>query len=92
MAFFEFSLPLSLGPFINSVIIICVSILSGSQDGLLLLLLLLIGHSAQLFFKIHSFFVCLGFFGGEGGESYSGTIRKTCIEWHIYAELWSFQQ
>ena len=36
-AILESSLPLSSGPFINSFIIICVSILSGSQDGLLLL-------------------------------------------------------
>jgi hypothetical protein len=42
---------------------------------------------------LNSFVFCLfGVFWGEGGESYSGTIRKTCIEWHTYAELWSFQQ
>jgi hypothetical protein len=38
MAFLESSLPPSLGPFINYFIIICVLILSVSQDGLLLLI------------------------------------------------------
>ena len=35
MAFSKSSLPLLLGPFINSFIMICESMLSASQDGLL---------------------------------------------------------
>jgi hypothetical protein len=56
MAFLESSLPLLSGPFINSFIIICVSILSGSQDELLLL----IGRSAQFIW---------GFWLGDGRRS-----------------------
>jgi hypothetical protein len=35
MAFSKSSLPLLLGPFINSFIMVCESMLSASQDGLL---------------------------------------------------------
>ena len=48
--------------FINYFIIICVSILSGSQDGLLLL----IDRSAQLFKKMQICFLLGG--GGGGGR------------------------
>jgi hypothetical protein len=71
MAFLESSLPLLSGPFTNYFIIICVSILFGSQDELLLL----IGRSAQF---IWGFW--LG--GWEEVESYSVTPWKKIIECH----------
>ena len=52
MAFSKSSLPLLLGPFINSFIMICESMLSASQDGLLREMLLSI-YRLQIFDYIY---------------------------------------
>ena len=69
MAFSKSSLPLLLGPFINSFIMICESMLSASQDGLLREMLLS-KYRLQIFDYIYIRFQILlvsksiGFFGG----------------------------
>jgi hypothetical protein len=60
--------------FINYFIIICVSILSGSQDGLLLLL---IGRSVQLFKKMQICFL-LGV-GGGGAKAIPAPLGKSVL-------------
>jgi hypothetical protein len=75
MAFSKSSLPLLLGPFINSFIMICESMLSVSQDGLLREMLLS-KYRLQIFDYIYiytisntsSFEINWGFF--VGGQNY----------------------
>ena len=69
MAFSKSSLPLPLGPYINLFIMICASMLSASQDGLLRKMLS--KYRLQIFDYIYtisntsSFEInCMGFFGG----------------------------
>ena len=74
MAFSKSSLPLLLGPFINSFIMICESTLSASQDGLLREMLLS-KYRLQIFDYIYtisntsSFEINWGFL--VGGQNYS---------------------
>ena len=81
MAFSKSSLPLPLGPFINSFIMICESMLSKSQDGRLREMLLS-KYRLQIFDYIYtisntsSFEInCMSFFGG-GGQNYPPPLIK----------------
>ena len=87
MAFSKSSLPLLLGPFINSFIMVCESMLSASQDGLLREMFLSKYH-LQIFdyiyiytnirFQILLVSKSIGFFfGGGGGQNYSPPPYKT---------------
>jgi hypothetical protein len=77
------NLPLLLVPFINSFIMICESMLSASQDGLLLEMLLSKYRLQILYIYIYtisntsrsSFEINWGFFGG--GQNYSPPPYKT---------------
>jgi hypothetical protein len=55
MAFSKSSLPLLLGPFINSFIMICESMLSVSQDGLLREMLSVSKYRLQIFDYIYTY-------------------------------------
>ena len=81
MAFSKSSLPLLLGPFINSFIMICESMPSASQDGLLREMLLS-KYRLQIFdyiyiyirFQILLVSKSIGFLVG-GGQNYSPLIK-----------------
>ena len=79
MAFSKSSLPLLLGPFINSFIMICESMLSASQDGLLREMLL-----AKYRLQIFYFRNQLGFFGGGSKLSPPPPPYKT-LGWGLVA-------
>ena len=65
MAFAKSSLPLLLGPFISSFIMICESMLSVSQDGLLREMLSVSKLRLQIFDYIYTYdSKIIGFFGG----------------------------